>query len=88
VSVGVGISGAIDAHQFDTSIRTAAEPAASEVATNPAKSIDRNAQSHGRLRQKPLAKVVLAANHTEIDPRAPLADRHHAMDHAQTCSNS
>jgi hypothetical protein len=88
VGIGVGITGAIDAHQFDASIRTAAEPAAGEVATNPAKSIDRNAQSHGRLRQKPLAKVVLAADHTEIDPRAPLAGSRHAMDHAQTRSNS
>jgi hypothetical protein len=30
----------------------------------------------------------LAADHTEIDPRAPLAGSRHAMDHAQTRSNS
>jgi hypothetical protein len=88
VGVGVGITGAIDAHQFDAGVGPTAQPAAGEVATNAAKSINRNAQSHGRSRQKPLAKVVLAADHTEIDPLSPLAGRAYAKDHAQTRSIS
>jgi hypothetical protein len=88
VGVGSRIGGVVQAHHLNAGVGSAAEPAAHEVATNSAKSIDRNAQSHGRLRQKPLAKVVLAADHTEIDPVSPLAGRAQAEDHAQTRSNS
>ena len=66
VGIGSGITGAVETHQLDAGIGAAAQPAAHEVPTNSAESIDRNAQGHGRKGRNPLKNSDLAADHTEM----------------------
>jgi hypothetical protein len=49
--VGTRIGRVVQANDFDAGVFAAAQPATHEIATNPAKSIDRNTQSHGNRGQ-------------------------------------